>query len=884
MRNTFKILRRDALRLIRVPAAWVIIIGLSVIPSLYAWFNIVGFWDPYGNTKSIEVSVANDDAGASTDLMGTLDLGSQIVSQLKSNDQLGWKFTSKKQAMEDVTSGASYAAIIIPQSFSTDVASITTGTFTQPELTYVVNEKLSAIAPKVTDVGASTLDTQVNETFVKTASEVIASTLKTKLSQAETDLDDTRVSLASGLGQARTKLADAQKRLSDVSTRVDTSRTKVSSAHATLADTTKLLRDASATATSTGTLLTDVATSGGAFASQASTAFGKGSAFLSQASSSLSTTVTGFSTKALAAQGTVAAGLGQAQGLAATNADTLKTVTDTVTSSTLLPQGVKTDLLATLSRLATENTQNATLLQDLAKTNDGLGTSLTGLSTTANGINDAVQTTTSATDSLRQDLTTRTIPSLTSGLTSLSASSGQLAGGLAGQVALVDQASTALDDLDGVLANTSDALDTLATTLGDLSDDLGTVSTDISALGSTGLWENLMGLDGFDADKMSDFMASPTELEQKTVFPVPTYGSAMAPLFTNLALWIGAFALVVILKLEVDDEGIENLTRTQAYMGRWLLLAGFSIAQALIVTIGDLIIGVQTVNPVAFVLTGVLVALAFLSIIYALAQSFSHVGKGLAVLLVMVQIPGASGLYPIEMMPDFFRALYPLLPFTYGIDAMRETIGGFYNGYYAQALLKLGVFVAIAFFLGLVVRRYLINVNWLFAKELDDTEIFVSEKTLAPRRRFRLSQIIRALVDKDEFEQSVLARARRFEVRYPRLRLGALVVGFVVPAILVVISSFSWNSKPVVIGLWVLWILVIIGYLIAVEYVKESITSQISLGSMPEEDLRSILQAKYARHGAGGRRRFAAAGVAEPPHSGHKPTAGNSSNDEGGAR
>ncbi len=103
----------------------------------------------------------------------------------------------------------------------------------------------------------------------------------------------------------------------------------------------------------------------------------------------------------------------------------------------------------------------------------------------------------------------------------------------------------------------------------------------------------------------------------------------------------------------------------------------------------------QTVSAAAFVGTGVLIALAYVSIIYALCVAFGHVGRGLCILLVIMQIPGASGLYPIELMPGFFRAIYPLLPFSYGIDAMRETIGGFYDGHYWRFLGALAVFVAL---------------------------------------------------------------------------------------------------------------------------------------------------------------------------------------------
>ena len=125
--------------------------------------------------------------------------------------------------------------------------------------------------------------------------------------------------------------------------------------------------------------------------------------------------------------------------------------------------------------------------------------------------------------------------------------------------------------------------------------------------------------------------------------------------------------LVVIPKLETDDEDIDNLTPSQGYLGRFLLLATLAATQGLVTGIGDLIIGIQCASAPVFLLTCVITSLVYMSVIFALSTTFMHVGKGVCVALVILQVPGASGLYPIEMMPGFFRTLYPLLPFTYSI-------------------------------------------------------------------------------------------------------------------------------------------------------------------------------------------------------------------------
>ena len=170
MGNVLRVFARDAVRIARVPAAWLVALFLIVLPSLYTWFNVVGFWDPYGNTSNLRICVANEDEGADDEMLGRLDLGEQIVEQLKGDDQLGWDFTDRDEAMAAVESGSAYAAFIIPSDFSADVATLLSGDPTPPALEYYVNEKLGPVSPKITDTGANTLDTAINDEFVSQAS------------------------------------------------------------------------------------------------------------------------------------------------------------------------------------------------------------------------------------------------------------------------------------------------------------------------------------------------------------------------------------------------------------------------------------------------------------------------------------------------------------------------------------------------------------------------------------------------------------------------------------------------------------------------------------------------------------------------------------------
>ena len=141
MRNAFRIFRRDLKRILRNPAALLVIIGVSIIPSLYAWFNIVANIDPYANTSGIKVAVANNDQEASSNGL-SINAGDEIITNLKENDQLGWTFVSEDEAVEGVRSGKNYAAIVIPDNFSESLLSVLSGKLNTPELEYYMRKPM----------------------------------------------------------------------------------------------------------------------------------------------------------------------------------------------------------------------------------------------------------------------------------------------------------------------------------------------------------------------------------------------------------------------------------------------------------------------------------------------------------------------------------------------------------------------------------------------------------------------------------------------------------------------------------------------------------------------------------------------------------------------
>ena len=842
MGNILKVLKRDFARLFTVPAAWVIMFGMVFIPPLYSWYNIVGFWDPYGNTNGITVAVANNDTGTDNALIGKQNLGGQIVNQLKDNDQLGWTFVTEAEAMSQVESGKAYAAIVIPKDFSNDLAGVVTGGKDKPTLQYYVNEKASAIAPKVTDVGASTVDRTVNSTFVSTVSEVLTEVINTVGDKAIAVEDQTKAKTITTLNEAFSDVQHTRDTIAKLNTKLAGTPEQTRTARQALEDARELGIDTAQGLAGASKLIGTTQTSLNTFVTATSGSLDQGSSLLSQASSRANQSI-----------GTVTGMLNSANqqvgGMINTAADINQANADVIAQLKELPNANQEPLKSAISKLDNRNSNLAETLNNLSSLNTTIGNTYTDTAGLASSLNTATQTTLDATNTARSTLVSGALPQLNTGLNTLSSTASTLSNGITSQSSLIDQSEQTLDQLDKAVSSTTTALNSTDQALAGVQTKLSTLATDIKALSISSSLNALIGTDGkLDASTISDFMLSPTVISEKAIYPVAAYGSGMAPLFTTLSLWVGAFVLVVIPKLETDDEDIDNLTPSQGYLGRFLLLATLAATQGLVTGIGDLIIGIQCANAPVFLLTCVITSLVYMSVIFALSTTFMHVGKGVCVALVILQVPGASGLYPIEMMPGFFRTLYPLLPFTYSIDALRETIGGFYDGHWFGYIGKLLIFAMLAFLLGLGARPKLANLNRLFAREIKESDMIIGEPVHITSNEYRVTQAIAALADREEYRHAIERRAAKFAYHYPRLLLGALIAGFVVPAALIIVFSLTTSEKIVVMGTWLAWVLIIVGFLMVVEYMRDSIRRQTELGNLSDESIRAMLYRHKTGH------------------------------------
>lgn len=832
MKRAFEIFRRDVNRLSHNMVAMIVTIGVCLIPSLYAWFNIAANYDPYANTGNIKIAVANADKGTENELIGELNVGEEIVQNLKKNDSLGWKFTDEKKAVQGVKSGKYYAAIVIPEDFSSSFVSIISGDMKQPQFEYYLNEKKNAIAPKVTGTGASTIQEQVNEEFIAAAAGSVSKILGQTAEQMGTQVDTVQESLIAKMQTAEENLEEYQVVLENLNKTIDGSDDLINGTQETL-DALKSAVASGAKSMNNGTdILASVRNSVGALSVGLSDGLTQGADALSGISSTVGTDLGKLNEKVQNVNEKIGNTITSMQDLISKNEEILTVLRE------LDNQVPGNPLSEIIEKLETENQRHKEILKNLQTGNNSIGnavnTSVQGLNQIASVIQDGQKNLQTSRASFEKNV----LPSLNQSLDSFAQLSGKVSGVLAGVEPSAEQLKNVTGDLKQTLSDTKTAMESTKEALDDVQKKLNTAITDLGALQSSDIYLSLKELTKKDTGEVAEFMHSPVQLETKSFYRVENYGSAMAPFYTNLAIWVGGIVLIAIFKMEVDkDEKIKSFTVTQGYFGRWILYITTGLIQALIICLGDIyLLKIQCKNPAAFVFAGLFASFVYVNLIYALSITFKHIGKALSVILVILQIPGSAGTYPIEMTPAFFQFVHPLLPFTYGINAMREAIAGIYGMHYWKNILCLAVFLPIALGIGLLLRPHLLNLNYLFDRKLAETDLMICEEEGMQREKISLSTAVKILAGQDEFRKSLNDKIEKFQSNYhKKIRQGFLAI--VVIPIIFLILMFSIDSKMVFLVLWIASIILIALYLIVVEYIHESLKRKKRLSEMSDEVL-----------------------------------------------
>nr|WP_254290613.1 YhgE/Pip domain-containing protein [Bifidobacterium adolescentis] len=737
--------------------AVIVSMGLVVVPALYAWFNIAASWDPYGNTKALKVAVANNDKGYKSDLIPVrVNVGETIISTLHANDQLDWQFVKSDKAIDGVESGEYYAAIVIPKGFSADMMTLFSPDIKHAQLKYYLNEKINPIAPHITDQGATTVVNTIDKTFAKTIAQVGLDLASSILHYSQSP-----------------QMAEYMRNLNgNLTTMADT----LSGASQQVTAYSQLLGSANDIVDSTGKLLAS-ATKAGKQAQNALKQGKSGATSLTSAGANVTSSVNTALDQVSGAFDQVAAKVNKAFDAIDKDSDTaasqLTTLSEQVSSGESLYDTYITSLnhmRESVKQLPDSDSAKQALLEAIDREITLLEAAKGDSQKLAQQLKDAstqVTQDTAAAERSRKEILNR----ITSAKQSISNVRDDYATNVKPKIdALASTVSTLISQTDSMitqLSGTTDSLNDVTSSVGTniasirstldgiatkLNSSATTLNTLITAMNSSDNGaENsneLKSLTTSNASTLSTLISAPVALHRVAVYPIANYGSAMAPFYTILSIWVGAIILCAMLKVTISDRekahvlglgdtlpriagpsGPGNASRwglrlDHEYFGRYAIFALLALLQGTLVCLGDMyFLGVQANHALQFLAVGWLAALVFSNIVYTLTVSFGDIGKAVAVVLLVMQVAGSGGTFPIETLPKFFQMLYPFLPFPHAIDAMHAAMAGSYGNEYLLDMVYLALFLIPSLLLGLVLRKPVIRLNNWVSRNLESTKV-----------------------------------------------------------------------------------------------------------------------------------------------------------------
>lgn len=698
-----------------------IILGLVLLPSIFSWYNVLACWDVFHNTGNLKVAVANNDEGYQSDLVPLkVNMGEQVSSALRANDQMDWVFVDEDDAIDGAKSGKYYAAVVIPESFSKDMMTFYSGEADHAKLIYYSNQKKNVVAPKLTDQGATKASDMVNQVFTKTLAEV-------------------GLNVASSLLQYSDN-ANLDSRLGDLANHVDTLGSQMGDASETLRTYAQVLDASQQLVSGSADLLGQAGTSAAQVmgsANQAKDSVSSMSDALTASNDALGQAISGSAAGYDGLQASIDSAFSSSVAAAGTSADSL----DSQASAVNAQAGQFRSLAAQVRALA-ESTSDATAQETLKALAEQLDSSADSQEKLAEGLSGAASSIRSNSASaqekhdevsglatqakqsvgqLADDYNTSIKPQLDQLMSQISAMSGQLSANASTLNSVGGDLQSGADSLSGRIATSKQELQDAAADLDTSAEKLTSFASTMRTALSSGDVDQIRTVLYSDPDALASALAAPVQLDRHAVFPAENFGSQMAPLYTTLGMWVGSLLLVVAIKVNVSRKAQIELGYPklhQLFLGRFGVFAFVSLCQTTVLALGNMFfLQVQVSNPLLYLICFWLAGLVFTFIIYTLVASFANLGKAITVFLLIVQVTSAGASFPLQMLPDFFQWLSPFMPATHVVNAMRAAMMGVYNNDFWIEIGQLLLFVVPFLLLGLVFRKPLMRfLNWYVRK------------------------------------------------------------------------------------------------------------------------------------------------------------------------
>ena len=706
MGTVFRIFANDVKSVVRHFFAMAVIVAISVLPALYAWVNIYANGDPYGSTGNIKIAVASEDEGIKLDDGTYVNMSEEVFDTLRESDSIGWQFpSSSADAIEGVRSGEYYAAIIFGDKFTYNMYHIgQAANSDDAALTFYQNAKKNAIAAKITETAASTLQETINTKYLQTL-------FKTVFSGAQELADNVGSEAAStdAIGQL-TRLRD---NLDDYA---DTIGDFVQDSEGVRSS----LREAGKLINSTDRLDDAYISSAQADLMSAKDTVDRLSAGLQEALTDLRESLDALEKSIKKLEGIADEAESdlpsrkEALDEARLQADSvLKTLEDLRAafpeSSDILGAQAAMDALDAMIKRA------ETVKELLIAVPDDSGSV---------ELSNTVHETAKSVEMIRQLEEDNLKPDFDAMISHLSQILDSLYPFLDSLNGMVDDAVPVIDSADETVVSLTGSLSQLQKMFRSASDKITDVIDAVNAARANEKIKVLIDRLGGDSDMYGTFFSALVDVDIQEIYQVASYGAAMAPFYSVLALWVGGVILVAILKTEADRKKFPAASEAQCFFGRFLLFFLLGQIQSAIIVAGDIyLLHCDPVHPGLMYLAAGVTSFVFILLIYSLTRTFGDVGKAIVVVTMVVQIAGSSGSYPIEILPVIFSKIYRFFPFPYAINAIREALCGTYGNDYWIYLGELLVFAVLALVIGLIVRKKFIGMSEFVAEKLEETEV-----------------------------------------------------------------------------------------------------------------------------------------------------------------
>ena len=695
MKNAFRIFKNDIKNIFKNYAALIVVIALCILPSLYAWFNIKASWDPYAESgiSNIKIGVVNKDLGATLNNK-EINLGDRVVKELKGNTQMGWQFVSEEESIKNVKEGKYYAMITIPENFSKSLTSVLTKDVQKGEIIYTVNEKINAIAPKITVKGANAIQEKVSKAVVETASDAILGIGKELGTELENQLPRLNniynqllevksqfgnindvVNLAGdGAYKLKTLISDIQKNIPLINKTLENSQNLGSNLESFLTTSKNNLNNIAPVIKNDIKIINEISNEVSKNVNALISAINSGSEYAPQIVDSI---------------------LGKLSSLN-TSAESLINILKTMNK---FNPGKFDDILETLANVQGAINKAINVLNTVKDSLANGGTpDLSLLNNVIAFTNDVSNITNNLYNNFDENITNK--------INSIFDDAYNVAGNV---VTVLKEAQNKLpqvtDIMNTVYEGADKGIEGIDFVKSKLPEAENMLNELVSKIGSINDSEDINRIIDFlktDVSVRSDFLANPVNIIENTLFPMGNYGTGMTPFYTVLSLWVGLLLLSSMLRVEAKGE----YSASAQYFGKMMLFMSIAIIQAIIVALGDLyLLKIYCVNPGLFVLGSVFTSVIFTIILYSLCSVFGNVGKVLGIVLLVIQIGGSGGTFPIQLTPKFFQAINPFLPFTYAISFAREAIGGVVQSVLIKDIVVLLIYGAIFILISLFLKK-----------------------------------------------------------------------------------------------------------------------------------------------------------------------------------